>query len=105
MVGAVKSLDEHKYVCMNGKIGYDEFTGISFGKCYGYLTIFAYFMEFEINNVTKEKLDEIIGIDLACGNYSYINILSKYCKIFGVTGTLESSHLKTQEILKYYFPR
>ena len=62
MVGAVKSLNEHKYVCMEGKIGYNQFTGISFGSSYRYLTMFACFKEFNNNNITKEELNEKIGI-------------------------------------------
>ena len=51
MVTAAKSLDKHKYVVHNGKIGYKEFDMINTNTSYGYLTTFAYYQEFDANNI------------------------------------------------------
>ena len=62
---------------------------INTNTSYGYLTTFAYYQEFDANKIANSVLDEITGLTLQCGYYSYAEAPKKYKKIMGVTGTLE----------------
>lgn len=60
---------------------------------YPYLTTFSYFKEHERNHyISKEGLEKILGFQIKCGNFSYVETPKNYDKIFGVTGTLKNIH-------------
>ncbi len=63
--------------------------GISFDTVDGYKTMFLYMHEREKGNINEEAEKSIIGINLSCGKYSYAEMIAKFDKIFGVTGTLD----------------
>lgn len=49
---------------MDGKIGYIEQDHIYYSTAFGYKTAFTYFLEFEKGNLTEDRLNEIIGINI-----------------------------------------
>lgn len=54
------------------------------------MTTFAYFKENERNLISKEGLLKALGLQINCGNFSYVEAPKKkyYDYILGVTGTL-----------------
>ena len=66
-------------------------------------TVFAFLKEEENRNphVTDEVLDQMVGIDVKCGEFSYAALPTRYySKIFGVTGTLETLSAEEKELLR-----
>ena len=76
--------------------------GVSFNSVYGYETMFLNIYEQERLNVSEDIKNENLGISVACGNYSYAEIIDKFDKIFGVSGTLENLNDFENKILKRY---
>jgi len=87
---------------VDGQIGYKELDQISFNTSKGYLTNFSYYLEYEAKNIKEQKLNEFLGINLKCAEYSYSEIPKSYFKKMGVTGTLESLHKESLNIITTY---
>jgi len=58
---------KHDYFIIDNKIAYKEQDGYSFDVVYGYKTMFAYYQEYENNNITRDSLINNISIGLNCG--------------------------------------
>jgi len=84
------NFETHQYIPLNNKIGYKENDLVVYNIRYGYKTIFAYFKEFENFKITRESLEESIGITIKCSDFSYSEIPKKFDYIFGVSGTLRT---------------
>lgn len=56
----------------------------------------------EKGNVTAEIANKQKTIQINCGNYSFAEMVSKFDKIFGVTGTLEPLSEFEDRILQKY---
>jgi hypothetical protein len=99
MVQNVQDLNNPKYAWSfnrDGKLSYRRAGGelVPATKFrHQHRTIFAFLGEFEGRNpcVTQKDLDEMLGIDIKCGDFSYAELPSRYYSmIFGVTGTLNT---------------
>lgn len=86
----VKQFNEPKYIVKNGKIGYKYLDDVSFATSYGYRTMFAYIYESqpERGNVNPSDAETKKAISITSGKYSYAEIVDRYDKLFGVSGTL-----------------
>lgn len=58
--------------------------------------------EREKGTINEEAEKSIIGINLSCGKYSYAEMIPKFDKIFGVTGTLDCFTQFEDKILEKY---
>eukprot|EP00052_Salpingoeca_macrocollata_P025734 m.234579 g.234579 ORF g.234579 m.234579 type:complete len:2885 (+) comp22475_c0_seq2:54-8708(+) len=88
MLVDVKSYTSHTYVLHNGRIGYKEQDTVSTRVRYGYKTLFAYYHEHELNNISDQILAENTYISLNCGHFSYAETPFNFCRMVGVSGTL-----------------
>ncbi len=68
----------HDYLVQNDRIAYKELDGISFNVVYGYKTLFAYYHEHEQGKISKNSLNEYIGIIIKCGSFSYKEIPNEF---------------------------
>jgi len=84
------NFESHQYFVLNNKIGYKENNEIIYNLRYGYKTIFAYFKEHEIGKITKESLEENIGLNIKCTDFSYSEIPKLFDYKFGVSATVET---------------
>eukprot|EP01126_Amoeba_proteus_P035442 TRINITY_DN3575_c0_g1_i2.p1 TRINITY_DN3575_c0_g1~~TRINITY_DN3575_c0_g1_i2.p1 ORF type:complete len:976 (-),score=254.01 TRINITY_DN3575_c0_g1_i2:133-2694(-) len=101
MVMDVKNFHLHRYeVTLDGLIGYQDMDKINTDAFFPYLTLFAYFKEFE-NDV--EKLRKFSTLMLVCGKYSYAEILRNFTGIIGVSGTIQNLSPIEKEILEGYY--
>ena len=51
--------------------------------------MFSYLHEHKKGNVDEEFVKKHMGISVSCGNFSYAEMIHKFDKIFGVSGTLD----------------
>ncbi len=103
MMADLGSYKNHKYTIYKDKIGYKIFDNIFTNIKEGYMTLFAYFQEHDNGNISKASLEENIGIDVMCGNFSYAEMPKYYSLILGVTGTLANiSAIEKQKIKELY---
>lgn len=71
------------------KIGYKEIDGITFDINKGYMTAFAYLQEYQRKAISEEYLNKYLCLNFSLGCFSYPRVTENYCKVLGVTGTLE----------------
>jgi hypothetical protein len=71
-------------------IGYKESGSISTSIQHGYRTCFAYLHARDKGSVTKEVVQQHLGLTINCGQFSYAEIPKEYQCILGVTSTLET---------------
>jgi len=83
------NFESHQYFAINNKIGYKDNDQVVYNIRYGYKTVFAYFKEFENGKITRESLEENIGITIKCCDFSFSEIPKMFDYIFGVSGTVE----------------
>ena len=88
------------YVVVGDKIGYKEGDRVSLNTMYGYQTLFTYFFEYCEGNISKDSLNDIVGMYFKCGGFSYAQIPSRFDVIVGVTGTLQTLPRKQKEIME-----
>jgi hypothetical protein len=69
---------------------------------YGYLTLFAYFEEFEKGRISRDTLESKMNIEIKCGFLSYAKTPFCYNKILGVTGTLSQINPLMKATLSNY---
>lgn len=100
MISDLKVFKQHDYVVKDGKIGYKEQDGISFNIRYGYQTLFAYFYENELGNVTNEELQNQIRMGVECGRFSYAEVPHTFQSILGVTGTLQALSVPQKDLVE-----
>lgn len=91
MLQCRETLDDHKYVVKDGRIGYTLHDGINFDMSYGYHTAFAYQKEATKGTVSPKAAASKLFIPVVCGEFSYAEIVKKYLRVFGVSGTLPES--------------
>jgi len=84
------NFESHQYFAINNKIGYKDNDQVVYNIRYGYKTVFAYFKEFETGKITRESLEENIGITIKCSDFSFSEIPKMFDYIFGVSGTVET---------------
>ena len=66
-------------------------------------TVFAFLAEFDNHNphVTAKDLEDMLGIDIKCGDFSYAALPTRYYSmIFGVTGTLNTLSREEKDLLR-----
>ena len=66
-------------------------------------TVFAFLGEYENSNphVTQRDLDDMLGIDIKCGDFSYAaQPIRYYSMMFGVTGTLNTLTSEEKNLLQ-----
>lgn len=97
------SFGSHEYICEEGKIFYFDGDKKTDSKYERFKTIFAYFQEFEQNNVTDIELSSRLCIPLVCGSFAYSEIPGRYLRILGVTGTLQSLNSVQDAMLRDKF--
>lgn len=90
LIVAAKNHASHDYVVHRDKICYKDQDTLSSNIVFGYNTLFAYFKEHEDGHISKSSLDENIGLDIYCGQFSYAEIPHLFNVIMGVTGTLQT---------------
>ncbi|CAL6013590.1 Helicase-related_protein [Hexamita inflata] len=95
----LKSFQSQEYEVVNGLIGYKDQDSVSTNIVYGYKTLFAYYQEVENRNIKDTELQNRIGLQINCGNYSYAEIPKKYKHIIGVTGTLDTLSVTEKKLL------
>ncbi|CAL6025644.1 Conserved_hypothetical protein [Hexamita inflata] len=95
----LKSFQSQEYEVVNGLIGYKDQDSVSTNIVYGYKTLFAYYQEVENKTVKNTELQNRIGLQITCGNYSYAEIPKKYKHIIGVTGTLDTLSATEKKLL------
>ncbi|EAR94015.2 helicase carboxy-terminal domain protein (macronuclear) [Tetrahymena thermophila SB210] len=103
----VNQVELHKnqkdYIVRNNLIGYKQIDStIDFKFYYGYLTLFAYFLENSKGNINDQTLKQKTQLNLHCGHISYALLPDTYSAILGVTGTLQSLNSQMKECLKKY---
>lgn len=57
---------------------------------FGYATDFAYFHYLDLGMVVEQDVRSCVGLNIACGQFSYSEIPKEYNFIMGVTGTLRT---------------
>lgn len=102
MLQDISTFDSVHYICQGDKIGYKYMDGISFNLNYGYKTLFAYFKEHELGNISKKKLESQISMTVFCGAFSYAEIPKLYYCLLGVTGTLKTLSNEERRVLEHY---
>ncbi|CAF0828795.1 unnamed protein product [Adineta steineri] len=90
MLFDINNFESHGYIVNQGQIGYKEQDNIMYNVVYGYKTLFAYYYEYENENIKENILEENISIKIKCGSFSYAEIPPEFRFIMGVTGTLET---------------
>ncbi|CAF0947135.1 unnamed protein product [Adineta steineri] len=100
MVAALQSFQSSTYIVQNDKIVYVEGESIVDNVVRGYDTIWAYYYEHEKGNISRNSLQDNIGIIINCGTISYAEMPHEFSYIAGVTGTLKTLAATETEILK-----
>lgn len=100
MLQDLQHYHELVHVVQNDRIGYREPHGISFDIAYRYKTIFAYFKEHELGNITKSARDLRANILIDCGAFSYAEVPKQYQVVLGVTGTLKTLSVPERRLLE-----
>lgn len=90
MLACLDKFGSPEYIVKEDKIGYISQDSISFNSSYSYKTLFAYFHEHDMKNISEQSLKNAISIRFGVGNFSYAEIPHNFLSIIGVTGTLES---------------
>ena len=90
----------HEYVVFNQKIGYKVNDYIRTSRS-GNHTTFAYYFEFEKENVSEQNWIDAKSFSITCGKFSYAEIPSCFNNIIvGVTGTLRTLSKDESTILE-----
>ncbi|CAF0787349.1 unnamed protein product [Adineta ricciae] len=100
MLAALKSFQSSTYIVQNDKIVYVEGESIVDNVVRGYDTIWAYYYEHEKGNISRESLQNNVGIIISCGTISYAEMPHEFSYIAGVTGTLKTLATTEVNILK-----
>ena len=102
MIVDVKQFDKSNYIVdeTRDKIGYKIGDTIDTRAKEGYQTLFAYYFENSRGRISKNSLQENIGIYLNCGAFSYAEIPSEFSLILGVTGTLKTLSQTEKDAIK-----
>ncbi|CAF4874529.1 unnamed protein product, partial [Rotaria sp. Silwood1] len=87
-------------ICSDDKIGYIEQDDVVFNVVYRYKTLFAYYLQHENGKISRESLEENIGIYIKCGSFSYAEMPLQFTYIMGVTGTLETLSDPEKEVIQ-----
>lgn len=95
-----KVVPNHQYEVVDGRIGYKDQDSISFDQVYGYLTMFASFIEHANDKISDTELKKHVAMVLSCGTFSYAEVPKKYAAILGVTGTLHTLTKMQRAILR-----
>jgi len=95
----LSNFESHQYIVINNKIGYKENDQVVYNIAFGYKTVFAYFKEFENGKITRESLEDNIGIYIKCCDFPYSKIPKMFDYIFGVSGTVESFGINHKKII------
>ena len=95
----LRSYEKHTYVVFQGRIGYKDQDGISFGLSYGYKTMFAWFKECDNGVVSRGARDSQVAITIDCGSFSYAEIPKQYQCVMGVSGTLKTLSQPERDLL------
>ncbi|KAJ1475054.1 hypothetical protein T484DRAFT_1969153, partial [Baffinella frigidus] len=100
----VRRLPTHSYLVKDGQIGYKASDlSIATNMRYGYMTVFAAFQERERGALSEDTLARALGVDVACGNFSYAEMSDGYDRILGVTGTLQSLGNQEKKVIRDRF--
>lgn len=100
MLAALRSFQSSTYIVQNDKIVYVEGESIVDNVVRGYDTIWAYFHEHDKGNISRNSLEDNVGIIINCGTISYAEMPHEFCYIAGVTGTLSTLASMERDILK-----
>ncbi|CAF1187714.1 unnamed protein product [Rotaria sp. Silwood1] len=100
MLVALRSFQSSTYIVKNDKIVYVEGESTAENVVRGYDTIWAYYYENQIGNISQTSLAANVGIIINCGTFSYAEMPHEFMFITGVTGTLETLAKSEIDILK-----
>ncbi len=100
MLYDLQSFESQDYIVRADQIGYKDQDGISFTLTYGYKTLFAYYKERELGNISQASLEARICLLIDCGSFSYAEMPKQYRCVMGVTGTLETLSRAEIDLLK-----
>jgi hypothetical protein len=98
MICHLQTFDSINYIVKEDKIGYKDQDGFSFNISYGYRTLFAYYHEHSLGNISPESLAKAKCMNLNCGNFSYAELPKLYTCIIGVSGTIDVLS-RTEELI------
>lgn len=91
MMSDLQRLPSHQYIVTdNKKIGYTHLDRVLTDIVYGYQTMWAYYKEFNAQNVPERTFHESLGLLISCGNFSFAEMPKKFIKVMGVSGTIRS---------------
>ncbi|CAF0934036.1 unnamed protein product [Adineta steineri] len=100
MLAALKSYKSSTYIVHNDKIAYVDGESIADNVVLGYDTVWTYYYENEKGNISKDSLDDNVGILINCGTFSYAEMPHEFVFIGGVTGTLKTLAKVEKKILE-----
>ena len=100
----LKSFETHEYIVSKGKIGYKYQDEVQIDSLFGYMTMFAYFLENQKKKISDATLHENIGLMIRLGSFSFAEIPKQdFNSILDVTGTLSSLNKPERDIIKEVF--
>jgi hypothetical protein len=102
MLADVNEFAQPAYEVQHGKLGYKEGDGLNFRRMYGYRTMFAYLNEEEQGSIDAADTNQVLGLSISCGAFSYAKIPERFDCILGVTGTLDCMSEYEKTIIKHY---
>ncbi|UJR19037.1 hypothetical protein I4U23_022168 [Adineta vaga] len=99
MLFALQTYKSLQHIVRNNKIAYVQDERVVDLLIYGYNTIWAYYHEKDLGNITDDSLKANVGLIVNCGIFSYAEMPHSFGYIAGVTGTLRTLAQSEKDIL------